>query len=505
MFCNMRNIILSAILLVLGSMSLAGQDVIVVGGGDFKTLCEGNTIPAQEGWAVVKKNVSAAGLSPEIWCGIAKVSKKGDSYYATSAFGPVMCDDMWLLSDGLVVYNKGNRFSALCFVDGKWKQTMKGYNCRYITCGHANGASAQMLVRDKDGLFSWIDQAGKHIPGTPEHYEDAVIYRSTTDVIAVKDGGKWGAMSPDARVVVPVQYDTVFLTAPLRQWGGKWADANWLFVQQNGLWGVRGDNGTEALPTVYGDLSYWPTATDTWCYRRKGGKWGMMETSGKQVLPEEYDALSPYSFNANVSGSRRLPFAIIAGQGKGRALLNHKGKELIPYMEDTNMFELLVMFYPQKSFSVFTWNRYKLWEKGEFESAAEFEARKKDPSKAEGYVESLLPAAEKAFASAVIGPDARLILSRYDAESETFRFSVDKILQDTYTIKVPRADAALFKEDFNGMMPDALKGAKFFVRNDMLSLRSITFTTPEGKVFTFENPLAEGYTGPTLNDLDLIQ
>ena len=60
----MRNIIFSAILLVLGSLSLAGQDVIVVGGGDFKTLCEGNTIPAQEGWAVLKKNVAAAGLSP---------------------------------------------------------------------------------------------------------------------------------------------------------------------------------------------------------------------------------------------------------------------------------------------------------------------------------------------------------------------------------------------------------------------------------------------------------
>ena len=169
------------------------------------------------------------------------------------------------------------------------------------------------------------------------------------------------------------------------------------------------------------------------------------------------------------------------------------------------MFDMLVMFYPQKSFSVFTWNRYKLWVKGEFESNAEFEARKKNPSMNEGYVASLLPAAEKAFASSVIGTNARLILSRYDAESECFRFSVDKILQDTYTIKVPRADAALFKEDFSGMTADALKSAQYFVCNDMLSLKSITFTTPEGKVFTFENPLAKGYSGPTLNDLDLIQ
>ncbi|MDR9829151.1 hypothetical protein RCJ22_26530, partial [Vibrio sp. FNV 38] len=141
----------------------------------------------------------------------------------------------------------------------------------------------------------------------------------------------------------------------------------------------------------------------------------MMETSGRQVLPEEYDGLSPYSFNAHVSGNRRLPFAIVAGRGKGRALLNHKGRELLPYMEDKDMFDLLVMFYPRNSFSVFTWNNYRLWDKGEFESAADFEARRRDPSKTEGYIASLMPAAEKAFVSAMVGKDARLILSRYDA------------------------------------------------------------------------------------------
>jgi hypothetical protein len=332
-----------------------------------------------------------------------------------------------------------------------------------------------------------------------------VLYSRNDEVAAVKTDGKWGAVSSDARTVVPIQYDTVFLTAPLRRWGGKWAGVNWFYVNKNGLWGVRGDNGVEAVPPVYSGLSYWPKAPDSWCYRKPGGKWGMRESGGKQILPEDYDGLSPYSFSPSVSGSLRLPFAIIAGRGKGRALLNHKGNELLPYMENADMFDMLVMFYPQKSFSVFTWNRYKLWTKGEFESTAEFEARKKDPSRAAGYVASLLPAAEKAFAAAIVGSDARLILSRYDADSECFLFSVDKILQDTYRIRVPRADAPLFKEEFNNFAADALKSAKYFVHNDMLALRSITFTTPEGKTFSFENPAAEGYSLPLLKDLDLIQ
>ena len=35
--------------------------------------------------------------------------------------------------------------------------------------------------------------------------------------------------------------------------------------------------------------------------------------------------------------------------------------------------------------------------------------------------------------------------------SECFLFSVDKILQDTYRIRIPRADAPLFKEEFNSL------------------------------------------------------
>ena len=501
----MRSFILTIFLLSVGILPLAAQDVIVSGNADFKRLCEGNTLPAEEGWTVVKKNVAIPGVTPEIWCGIVRIRKAEKSYIATLAYGPVHCDDMWRLSEGLVIYNKGNKYSALCLVGEKWKQTLSSYNCRIIACGHADGAKAQMLVRDKNGFFSWIDEGGKHIEGTPEHYDDAVIYRAHGDVVAVKTGGKWGAMASDASVVVPIQYDTLFLTAPLRQWGGEWADANWLYVNKGGLWGVRGDNGMEALPPVYDGLSYWPTAPDTWCYRKSGSKWGMMETGGRQTLPEEYDGLSPYSFNAYVSGNLRLPFAIVAGRGNERALLNHKGHELIPFMKDKDMFDLLVMFYPRNSFSVFVWNNYKLWAKGEFESKADYEARRRNPSKTEGYVASLIPAAEKAFVSAIIGKDAKLILSRYDAEEETFVFSVDKILQDTYKISVPRTDAPLFKAEFDSISTDALATAKYFILNDMLSLRSITFTTAEGKTFRFDNPAAEGYSQPLLRDLDLIQ
>lgn len=501
----MRNIVLTGFLLFLTFSSIVGQDVIVRGSSDFKNLCKGNALPMREGWTVVKKNLSPGALSPEIWCGIARINKINDSYEATLAYGPTRCDDMWMLSDGLVVYCNGSRFSAACLVDGKWKQTLKNFNCKMILCGRSDGAVARMLVRGKDDAHRWIDQSGKHLAGTPEHYENTIVYWGKDITVAVKSEGKWGVMTPDARVAVPIRYDTLFLTAPLREWGGKWDKANWFFVKKNGLWGVHGDNGTEAIPLAYRGLSYWPTAPETWCYRLPGGKWGIKDTDGRQILREEYDGLSPYSFNVSVSGSLRLPFAIIAGKGKGRALLNHKGRELLPYTEDADFFDMLVMFYPQKSFSVFTWNRYKLWDKGEFESGAEFEARKKDPSMNAGYVASLLPASEKAFTSAIIGDKPRLILSRYDADTECFLFSVDKILQDTYRIRVPRADAPLFKEEFESFAADALATAKYFIHNDMLALRSISFLTPEGKTFIFENPAAKGYTGPSLKDLDLIR
>jgi len=305
----MRNLVLIVALLLLGSPALSGQDVIISGNADFKKLCEGNTLPKVEGWTVVSKNVAGPALSPEIWCGIARIRKSESDFIATLAYGPVRCDRMWFLSKGLVIYNKGSKYSAVCLVDGKWKQTLKGYNCEAIPLGHANGAKAQLLARGKDGFYSWIDEAGKHLAGTPDHYDNTVLYSHNNEVAAVKTGGKWGAVSSDARVVIPIQYDTVFLTAPLRQWGGEWASANWFYVNKKGLWGVRGDNGVEAVPPVYSGLSYWPKAPDSWCYHMPGGKWGMRESGGKQILPEDYDGLSPYSFSPSVSGSLRLPEA----------------------------------------------------------------------------------------------------------------------------------------------------------------------------------------------------
>ncbi|MBR0174387.1 MAG: hypothetical protein IJQ22_02625, partial [Bacteroidales bacterium] len=105
----MRNLVLIVALLLLGSPALSGQDVIISGNADFKKLCEGNTLPKVEGWTVVSKNVAGPALSPEIWCGIARIRKSGSDFIATLAYGPVRCDRMWFLSKGLVIYNKGSK------------------------------------------------------------------------------------------------------------------------------------------------------------------------------------------------------------------------------------------------------------------------------------------------------------------------------------------------------------------------------------------------------------
>ena len=109
----MRNLVLIVVLLLLGSPALSGQDVIVSGNADFKKLCEGNTLPKVEGWTVVSKNVAGPALSPEIWCGIAHIRKADKNFIATLAYGPVRCDRMWVLSEGLVMYKKGWQYSAL--------------------------------------------------------------------------------------------------------------------------------------------------------------------------------------------------------------------------------------------------------------------------------------------------------------------------------------------------------------------------------------------------------
>ena len=54
-----------------------------------------------------------------------------------------------------------------------------------------------------------------------------------------------------------------------------------------------------------------------------------------------------------------------------------------------------------------------------------------------------------------------------------------------FTLTVPRAEAEAFKNDWNNMQDAALSDAVLVILNDTVAVQKITFTTSEGKIFTY--------------------
>lgn len=128
--------------------------------------------------------------------------------------------------------------------------------------------------------------------------------------------------------------------------------------------------------------------------------------------------------------------------------------------------------------------------KSDFETKAEYEARLNDPDLQAKYIES--KGLEKKFMQ-----NLRIILGRYDAETETFPIygsilvqrssgtSYTSIPWNDFRLKVPRTEAEAFQNEWNSMVGPALAGAKLGIRYDTAAVFDITFTTSEGKSYSW--------------------
>lgn len=469
--------------------------------GKLRELCSASDLDPELEWQIVSKREN----SKEIWFGIANLQKESGDTVATLAYGPLRCDKMyWLERDRTVVAENKGKYSLIRILDnGKTDCPIKSRPCLGFLCsGNRNGDDV-FLTHEAEGRYVWLDSAGKVLEGAPS-YSNVIISNDFPKMIQVKTDGKWGLIDKNVKQVFSASYDTLIALPGIKKWGGKWEKEAWYYVEAKGKWGLRGANGEQVLPTVYKIIKFWWDLSNMLFTCKESNLWGIVGSDGEQILPEEYELLEYFPFEKSLIGNRRVPTAILARKNGLTALLNKEGKELIPFGVYSDNMELQLMFFPQNSFSVYMWNKYRLWQKGEYETAAEFEARKKDPSRMKSYVAKLLPAAEKAFIAEKTDNGSEIILSRYDAESGCFLFSHNKILQDTYRLRVPVADAPQFKEEFPKMKDAALATAKYFIDNDMLALDSITFKNSEGNTYEFENPASSAYFGPEMLDFDLL-
>ena len=143
------------------------------------------------------------------------------------------------------------------------------------------------------------------------------------------------------------------------------------------------------------------------------------------------------------------------------------------------------------------------WQKkGEFEKLAAYEQRVTGANRM-AKIEEETRSAEIRFVEehAALNPIAKMTLELYDSENEVFSIVSEKFGQ--LLLPVPIAEGKEFKDNFSRVEK---KNPKYFIEDDKIALRSLTFVNPaNGKSYAYNNAAALNYSQYQLNadDLDI--
>lgn len=169
----------------------------------------------------------------------------------------------------------------------------------------------------KEGKYSFVDSSGRL--GRQWQWYDEVGH-FWNGLALVRTGNRWGACSPDGKLLIPVTQDSLALTFS----GQK------VWFSEAGKWGmIDAASGTVALQPQY-QVSQYNCATGSFpCHTwvaGQGSKWGLLRIDGQWVAPAKYDWI--YS-----QGTATLAYTRDGGLG----FMDTTGKELIGPILDEEM------------------------------------------------------------------------------------------------------------------------------------------------------------------------
>ena len=143
------------------------------------------------------------------------------------------------------------------------------------------------------------------------------------------------------------------------------------------------------------------------------------------------------------------------------------------------------------------------WQKkGEFEKLADYQSRVTGANRL-AKIDELTKEAEESFISEhiLLDPIRNITLGLYDSENEVFALTSDKFGQ--LLLPVPIAEGMSFKENYASVVK---KDPQYFIEDDKLALRSLTFVNPAtGNSYIYRNTAALNYSQYEINadDLDI--
>jgi hypothetical protein len=192
-----------------------------------------------------------------------------------------------------------------------------------------NIAMPNRLIMRQFKMYGVMDLLGNVI--APFMYDDIRFCRSM-ECFAVVQGKKWALMGKNGELKTDIRYDEMHCHQ---------RNAGFVFVQEEGKWGMIDSTGKEVIPLQYTDYSMTshPEA-GVWMSKvtNDGTRWGKQSPIGGNLLPFVYDSVSAVGFHQGKETRNGVEYVIAKRNGKWGIISSLVGSSVasvvLPFQND---------------------------------------------------------------------------------------------------------------------------------------------------------------------------
>ena len=356
----------------------------------------------------------------------------------------------------------------------------------------------------KDGRAGVMDDNGKEL--IPVKYKDVgTVVGKKKWAWAVADDGNAGLVNTKGEVILPFEHASIH------------ADEYGVNARREGeeKYFVLLDDGskTEAL---YDEVTF---TKDGYVYCIDG-LYGFATPKGKIILDPEFESIQIVDHDPELVDFTPLNDEYV---GKKMFFVKKDGKWGVKHFTDgTYILEPLILDRSKVLYYLGTLKKTDYYmmarsqrhgyaeRKGEFETEAQFEARKANPAANEAYVNKQMEGFPLLFLKSMlanaVGYSSGMTINwhDYDVDKGAFPFTSNLSAIPVYYLSVPVEEGPAFRQALGSIRTkDLLQTVSVFIYQHFAQIAEMDVTLPSGQTYHYVNPGLEGYTGPIVKYSDL--
>lgn len=311
--------------------------------------------------------------------------------------------------------------------------------------------------------------------------------------------GKFGVINLKGEEIFPFEFDNARF------------DLNVVKAQKGEKWGVLFEDKTMS-EFVYDSVT--AVIPDGYVFYQQGkAGFAASGSGGRVVLNPEYEAIDKMDIDPELVNNAYDGMALMVKKEGRWGLYSPKGELVIPHsLKDKSNMLAYLNWAKDNSYSSARDARIQKLRttRGEFETEAAFAERKNNPTFESEYERKEMAEFQKEFIISRLKTVAesrqglKLIWDTYDMERKAFPFESTFSVPMQY-FEVPVEEGREFKEALQTLKTkEILETATFFIAEDYLQIGQMTIKLPNGKSYSYTNPLLKSSTGTIVKYTDVF-